>query len=958
MAFPEGMPLPPFPSAPVTPVSALSSIATSKKLKKARKGTEGGYESDGGYLSERGRKQTDKKKKAKHLKEGNLDLDTNSLESNSLVVPEERKRKKSLVDAVKGSMRRKEKETDIGYLTDGHSSKSNRAKSKVKPGKNKDPEETYYETDGEKKRTKTRMFFKLSKKISKPDMTESSRDEENLPKEQVPLPIADRFATPLSPKSVSAAFVSEDSQLPSPIVPSSDSAAAIGETRSNISIGAVPSLSFQPFSAATDASALSIRSHSPPLSTSLSQPSSPQAPHLLSRPTEPSRDSHSSSSSGGSISQSRASAISSHNIPQPSSSSTSFSTSYSHPQHPSPNGGHGIGIGSGSAATSPSHQCPSVENGYGQTQKVDTYLPSSASEKNPVFPSSIPVSAPHSAVNETFKRPIISYEITNDISTIPLMRIQRQSQTETDEQSWVEVEADSPEDAEKIPNAIIPPTAPVNIGMGFGLRPKPNVENINLLGLRPSTISPASAVTSSQSTPLSSPAFQHGFPPFHLLSRQGSPAENSNPTQMRPRALFSPPNSATSPSNLSPSSTLEATAPWNTRPSHPTLNLRHSHQFGPRGIGNASPNVLAYYDIPLPSPPPTGPLPQPPPMNGDDMTTNKNRSPSPWRRSRNPNPTFPATDANAYPSTLQLPAPSQLRQRFLDRSPRILPPDEAVRGAAGHGVGALNIRRGKDSPFPSRPFSPKRNELDPLIVGRKHRDLSPPSSSSSHPAGENQWERDVSILPVQPLNRKDSLGSWVEFVGLSNKGTNEDSGELEDEDDFSDNECLRDSLDTDRLSSESGMHSVLNRFVDNARRSEEYVPSETALARNRSFEALNPTYRGSVYAWDDGTTIGDRTSRWSGSIYSRSSLLDEEESNTARDRFVKRVEAMLAAEAKRNVGQNEISGDDAPPAVGIRGRPSVGRGRGRGEYVPPVPKIPDAFASPGKIPAGQTWNRF
>lgn len=95
---------------------------------------------------------------------------------------------------------------------------------------------------------------------------------------------------------------------------------------------------------------------------------------------------------------------------------------------------------------------------------------------------------------------------------------------------------------------------------------------------------------------------------------------------------------------------------------------------------------------------------------------------------------------------------------------------------------------------------------------------------------------------------------------------------------------------------------------------------------------------------DDGKTVGDRTSRWSGSVYSRSSILDEDESEEMRDRFVKRVEAMLDAERSR------------APA-----------------YIPPLPKIPHPYAnavhkpdgninenagSHSHITPGQSWNKF
>ena len=966
VAFPEGMPAPPAPSVPATPPSTLSPITTVKKLKKAKKGIEDGYESDGGYLSEGGRKQKDKKKKAKVLKEGKLDLDTNSLDNCGLAVPEERKRKKSLVDAVKGSMKKKDKETDVGYLTDGPSSKQKKSK-KSKSPKNKVSEDAFYETDGGTKRSKTRMFFKMSGKSSKPDIRENSREEERLPKEQVPLPIADRFATALSPTSGSAASISGDSQVSSPVPPASNTHAAIGDTRSQGNT--LPSLSFQPFTAGEDMSALSSRPQAPPLPTPLSHSSSlvsrPAVSfQTFSQPTGLSRDSQSSSSSGGSVSQSRASAISSQNILQLSSSSTSFATSQSHSQLPSPHGGHGLGMGSGSTITYASRLGHGVGHGYGQTNKPDIPPPNAP----PSLTGSRPVSSPSSAPYETFKPPIISFEITQDVSTVPLMMVQRQSQTEseTDAQSWVEVETASLESTEKTlyaTSASSPPVVPVNVGKGggFGLRLRPSLEKINLLGLRreasspamPSPISPALAMTPLKSpqsaTPLSSPAIQHGFShsPLRLssrLSRQGrskSPAENSSPAaQMPPHAVISAPNSAVSPSALSPSSTVDAVAPWNSRPSHLTLSLRPGHQFGP-------PSALAYYDIPPPSPPPTGPLPLPPLMKGDEMATTKNRSPSPWRRSRNSIPPPPANDANANP---QLPTPSQLRQRFLDRSPRTLPPDDIVRGAAaGHSVAALNIRRGKDSPFPSRPMSPRRNEVDPLVVGKKYRDLSPPSSSSSHRAPGDHWERDASITPVHAEGRKDSLSSWVEFESRSDRRNNEGLEELEDGNDPSDDDRFRDSFDTNRLSSDSAIDNILNRFVNNPGRSEEGVPFGKAFARRRSSEALN-------HAWDDGKTVGDRNSRWSGSIYSRASLLDEEESNVARDRFVKQVEAMLAAEATR-VNSEVIDGDTAP-AVG-RGRSGIGHGRGRDEYIPPVPKIPDAFASPDKvIPAGRTWNRF
>ena len=82
---------------------------------------------------------------------------------------------------------------------------------------------------------------------------------------------------------------------------------------------------------------------------------------------------------------------------------------------------------------------------------------------------------------------------------------------------------------------------------------------------------------------------------------------------------------------------------------------------------------------------------------------------------------------------------------------------------------------------------------------------------------------------------------------------------------------------------------------------------------------------------DDGRSVGDRTSRWSESVYSHSrsnssaaSILDEEESEERRDRFVKRVEAMLDAEKEKNLRKVQAH---------------------QAQIVPPLPEIPYAYAN-------------
>ncbi|KAF8629732.1 hypothetical protein AX15_003309 [Amanita polypyramis BW_CC] len=148
------------------------------------------------------------------------------------------------------------------------------------------------------------------------------------------------------------------------------------------------------------------------------------------------------------------------------------------------------------------------------------------------------------------------------------------------------------------------------------------------------------------------------------------------------------------------------------------------------------------------------------------------------------------------------------------------------------------------------------------------------------------------------------------------------------------------------------MRDVLDRFAETSsnHRNEREVDG-VALGRSRSFEALHnefpsrpepsseggegdldetgsfysrelPRRRLSTIYYSDPEEDGadPRLSRWSGSIYSRTSIMDSQKSEETRARFVKRVEAML---------------DEA----------GIERGNKRNwEEVPPVPKLPEELA--------------
>jgi len=984
VAFPDGAPLPPnIPPVPATPEPSVHSVAT-KKLKKLRKGTGDGYESESGYLSEGGRKSKEKdtKKKAK-AKEGKSDIGL-------MVDPNQRTRKRSFVDAVRG---KKAKDVDIGYATDGTSSKMQKSKDKTKAklSKYKDAEDTHYETDGGTKKSKTKSFFKLSSKSSKPDLTKDRATTPPVPllKEQMPLPIALRFATTL-PSSNNGSTLSLDearsstshgTSMPQSSLDGFSSTTSLGVSSAtpgpskftanevpSLIIGKLPSLSFQPLNVPVD----------------VAQPPSPQSapPHLPSPPVSfphsaqspgtirDSQASSQSSSSGASNPRSRT--TTSEASITPSIISSSFtSTSHSHFQISSPRIGHGLGAGSTSTTTSMSQHSHGYH--YGQNQRIDNFGRPSAVSR--------PTSPPSSAAAAAAAAGMMSFQITRDVSTVPLMM--RQYQQEQQEQQGTEPLAQIQDDGHaptQIPQPVeteqveayprrmevaLPAIPPLNISKGGGLRIKPSLEKINILGLRkdnreqlsaggatPLSISPAPFRLSHSANSQMS-AGQSGFPtsPMHQSPLLSSRSRNGTP--------ISPPNSL-SPGNLTLSPHTFISAPnsstsspvFQTNTSIPPRSQSRSRlSLNPPPNSNqlVAPNVLAYYDIPPPSPPPMGPLPLPPQLPGDGSRIT---SPiSPRNRSRSPIPPYHNHPPDG--TAAQLPSPAQLRQRMLDRTPRRLPSEDP----SGAGPNP-NLRRGKEPPFPPAPIFQKTLGPDGVSSSGASDEsaesgegvvyhVEPPPRSPILPVPLNNQEKRV--LDSVLSRKEGKRSSWIDFGDVlsirDNDTSEEDIGSRNDEQD------VDGSVEGDDGSLEGASEIHGNR-------SEESAYSDRQLTRSRSSEALKPANSNSnppqvKYAWDDSLTIGDRTSRWSGSIYSRMSIMDEEESNAARDRFVKRVEAMLA-----DGGSNTLPVDETGGGVA---RQTSRRGVGRNQFVPPVPKIPDAFVGPTRSEAaspGRMWNKF
>jgi len=103
---------------------------------------------------------------------------------------------------------------------------------------------------------------------------------------------------------------------------------------------------------------------------------------------------------------------------------------------------------------------------------------------------------------------------------------------------------------------------------------------------------------------------------------------------------------------------------------------------------------------------------------------------------------------------------------------------------------------------------------------------------------------------------------------------------------------------------------------------------------------------------DDESTVGDRTSRWSGSVYSRLSILTKDKSEETRHRLLRRVESMLNADMDTERHSKRMARLKAQ------------------EIIPPLPKIPEKYKQNGIInenfaasrysitTPGQSWNKF
>ncbi|KAG6907295.1 hypothetical protein DXG01_009488 [Tephrocybe rancida] len=830
---------------------------------KLRKKRADGYESDGGYISDAGKKKKDKSSaldKKERAKEAKHRAKEEKLQEKK-EKEEERKWKKSLV---------KPKKADDGYDSDGAS----KASKSSKKSKSKQSGDVGYETDSgyvsstSAKGKSKGLFFGLRSKQPKVEL----RQEEEVPplptveKKPVVLPIALKFATTIDT---------------GPIVPSESLDSMI--------------------SRALDA----------PTAATLPAPSHPAPPSMpvyhpppVSHPST-NRESLSSAESGSSMSPSSASSHShskrrgiqflgqdlSH-----SGGGGSYSTIAPALQIPLPASSVSTPV-SATHAFSPV-SLPSAQSFSRDHASIDTSGGPSPAQHSPSFSLGSPPSA-FPQVQHSLSNSLNSPPSAFSPQVFPTARNPSLSRgTSITRMQLLEVATSPPLTKPEHgvpPTPIISPTLPDRTSPAAAIQPQgrspptsapqPLARSLATSVPQPLRQSPTSVAQPPLLSPLNT--FQPTRPPPTVPTHPPRPSPTTTAQPPRPRPRFPPtdgfgPRPTTAPSSIPPSpmSYLRAPTPMD----RPNLTIIPSSDYivpSPRASPLPSPNVLAYYDIPPPSPPPSGPLPKvPPPGSFSPRSRTQERA-------------------------------NDVSQGSISRSRT---PEQGLFSQP-----IPTIQRGREPAFPAQPILPQPattttgvgSGLEATVKVPRYRELYAlplPREQNNHTIERREADRARDWARERGLDAKDaSDGSWE---GPSNDDDDED------------------------------MMDVLERFEEaqigtefDAMRNE--LVGGKALDRSHSFEAirkrLTHKYEGGSDSEDDvdgaaressAEDGGETSSRWSGSIYSRASVLDPEKSEEARQRFIQRVEDMY--------------------------------GDGGREKIPPVPKIPDAFIHT----PGRSWTRF
>ncbi|KZT66908.1 hypothetical protein DAEQUDRAFT_767586 [Daedalea quercina L-15889] len=339
------------------------------------------------------------------------------------------------------------------------------------------------------------------------------------------------------------------------------------------------------------------------------------------------------------------------------------------------------------------------------------------------------------------------------------------------------------------------------------------------------------------------------------------------------------------------------------------------------GQSSLRPQVLAYYNIPPPTPPPQGPLPDVPPESSgsprelsrtasvDDMRTRSPYARTPLSASRShppPTRTLPLTPMSAPMHPARSSSESDVRSASPPRSAPSVPViSEPIPRA----------QRGRVSPFPTAPVQPAR-ALSPLFSRAESPALMTPMSAG--PATSSRAERMARYIGNKPASADDYAPSsgWRDPERLDARWAPRSNSALEQQrpDAFDVHQARK------KVSFEDERPSVEEQEDELVYPGRRYRPdmdderSELHMGDDSDMDGdLEPPVDGEIdvvmdddrsfYPEDDdrshyddsrpGTAYseGDRSSVWSQSD-GRRSFFDEEKSASARERFVKQVEKM------------------------------------------------------------------
>ncbi|KAH9847082.1 hypothetical protein C2E23DRAFT_863577 [Lenzites betulinus] len=335
-----------------------------------------------------------------------------------------------------------------------------------------------------------------------------------------------------------------------------------------------------------------------------------------------------------------------------------------------------------------------------------------------------------------------------------------------------------------------------------------------------------------------------------------------------------------------------------------------SNSNGSSSPGLHRPKVLAYYDLPPPSPPPRGPLPDvpsdisrstSPSWSMMDQSTSNSRfprsapadtaDPRGQQQQYRPMPTpIDRPNTAAHPLSREIATGSTTDSRPRSPIPRIASPIPPA-------------LRGRVSPFPTAPVLPREQTTqlmrrtskltqDAVIRASRYGNANAPASASGYPATHSRWPSQDRQLGVQWQPRS---ASALDTRRPSDIGHESDDGgsflayDDDDDEDLSDLSPNTRPTSTEPPESSPDVSKILAGF-----RAEQNAQLEGGkphpMRESHTLSAIVAGYeRDTVYLDEEGG--GDRYSVWSDAA-SRHSFLDTERSAAIRAKFVRRVEAM------------------------------------------------------------------